>query len=172
MLPSKHCTFSIITSVLYQSTDDYLTDTIVSVSILEHVYRGRPAPSEVLLPLYSIYPAPRPSLIYLTDINPPTILFSIVHARLSFLAPCSVEIEPLYVLEFLHRLCDVLEDFLGAPLLASKIESSYDVVAQLLSEMCDAGSICNTEPDALREVVAMPGWIDKFLGGVGLQGYF
>ena len=108
--------------------------------------------------------------MYLQQTSPPTILFSIIHANLIFFSPSLTEVEPLFVLEFLHRLCDVLEEFLGAPLLASKIESSYDVVAQLLSEMCDAGSICNTEPNALRDVVEMPGWVDKLLSGVGLQG--
>ncbi len=65
----------------------------------------------------------------------------------------------------------MLEEFLGAPLLASKIEGSYDVAAQLLAEMCDAGSVCNTEPNALRDVVEVPGWMGKFLGGVGLPRY-
>ena len=75
------------------------------------------------------------------------------------------------MLEFLHRVIDVLEEFLGAPLLASKIEGSYDVAAQLLTEMCDAGTVCNTETNALRDVVEVPGWMGKFLGGVGLPGY-
>lgn len=77
----------------------------------------------------------------------------------------------MFVLEFLHRIIDVLEEFIGAPLLASKIEGSYDVVAQLLGEMCDAGSVCNTEPNALRDDVDIPGWMGKILGGVGLPGY-
>ena len=87
------------------------------------------------------------------------------------MAPTSADNEPLLIFEFLHRVIDVLEEFLGAPLLASKIEGSYDVVAQLLTEMCDAGSICNTEPNALRDVVEVPGWMGKLLGGVGLPGY-
>lgn len=74
------------------------------------------------------------------------------------------------MLEFIHRLVDVLEDFLGAPLLPSKIEGAYDVVAQLLSEMCDAGSVCNTEPNSLKDVVDVPRWMDKLLGGVSLPG--
>lgn len=110
-------------------------------------------------------------MIYLSNTNPATTVFSLVHTNLLFLVPASTETEPLFVLEFLHRLIDVLEEFLGAPLLANKIESSYDVVAQLLGEMCDAGSVCNTEPNALRDVVNMPGWMDKLLGGVGLPGY-
>ena len=45
------------------------------------------------------------------------------------------------------------------------------MVAQLLGEMCDAGSVCNTEPNALRDDVEIPGWMGKLLGGVGLPGY-
>ncbi|KAL8928484.1 MAG: hypothetical protein Q9208_001718 [Pyrenodesmia sp. 3 TL-2023] len=80
------------------------------------------------------------------------------------------DVEPLFILEFLHRIIDVFEEFIGGPLLASRIESSYDVVAQLLGEMCDAGCVCNTEPNALRDDVDIPGWMDKLLGGVGLPG--
>ena len=124
-----------------------------------------------MLPLYLAHPPPRPSLIHLPDVNPPTVLFSVVHSNLLLLSPVSRETEPLFVLEFLHRIIDVLEEFIGAPLLASKIEGSYDVVAQLLGEMCDAGSVCNTEPNALRDDVETPGWMGKLLGGVGLPGY-
>ena len=62
----------------------------------------------------------------------------------------------------------MLEEFLGAPLLASKIESAYDVAAQILHEMCDAGSVCNTEPNALRDDVDVGGWAGKLLEGLGL----
>ncbi len=99
------------------------------------------------------------------------MLFSITHANLLFLSPTSTETEPLFVLEFLHRVIDVLEEFIGAPLLASKIEGAYDVVAQLLGEMCDAGNVCNTEPNALRDDVDVSGFLGKLLGGVGLPGY-
>ena len=107
-------------------------------------------------------------MIHLPDINPPTILFSITYSNLLLLSPVSVETEALFVLEFLHRVIDVLEELLGAPLLASKIESAYDVVAQLVGEMCDAGNVCNTEPNALRDDVEVSGWMGKLLGGVGL----
>ena len=75
------------------------------------------------------------------------------------------------MLEFLHRVIDVLEEFLGSPLLGNKIEGAYDVVAQLLGEMCDAGIVCNTEPNALRDDVAVSGWVGKLLEGVGLPRY-
>lgn len=98
------------------------------------------------------------------------IVFSIVQSNLLFLALSEVDTEPLLVLEFLHRVVDALEDFVGAPLLSSKIQANYDVVAQLLNEMCDGGIICNTEPNALQEVVEVPGWMGKFLGGIGVPG--
>ncbi|KAG8529462.1 uncharacterized protein KY384_006099 [Bacidia gigantensis] len=136
--------------------------------IFEHVYRSRPVSARTLLPLYLAHPIPRPSLIHLPDVNPSTLLFSVTHTNLLFLSPVSAETESLFVLEFIHRVIDVLEEFLGAPLLSSKIGNAYDVVAQLLGEMCDAGNVCNTEPNVLRDDVEVSGMIGKLLGGIGL----
>ncbi|EHK27185.1 uncharacterized protein TRIVIDRAFT_73127 [Trichoderma virens Gv29-8] len=138
--------------------------------ILSHTYTGRPLSASHLLSLYLEHPFPRPSLIYLPNANPPTLVFSLTHSNLLFLATSSTEIEPLLVLEFLHRIVDAFEDFVGAPLLAVKLENNYDVVAQLLTEMCDAGTVSTTEPNALREVVEMEGWVDKLLGSINLPG--
>lgn len=113
---------------------------------------------------------PRPALIYLPNTNPPTLLFNLTHANLLFLLTSSSEIEPLLALEFLHRVVDVLEEFIGAPLLSSKIENNYDIVAQLLNEMCDAGAVSTTEGNALRDLVEVEGWIGKLLGGINLPG--
>ncbi|RAR06990.1 clathrin adaptor, mu subunit [Stemphylium lycopersici] len=140
----------------------------MSTPLLEHTFLNRPPPSSILLPLYLAHPAPRPPLIYLPSTNPPTLLYSIIQDQLLFLCPSSADTDPLAVLSFLHRLTDVLEDFLGSPLLASKIEGNYDVVSQLLSEMVDGGIIANTEPNALRDVVEAPNLLKTLLGGVGL----
>ena len=51
-------------------------------------------------------------------------------------------------------------------MLPGKIEGAYDVVAQLLGEMCDAGNVCNTEPNALRDDVDTSGFLGKLLGGL------
>ncbi|EFQ97918.1 hypothetical protein MGYG_00955 [Nannizzia gypsea CBS 118893] len=138
--------------------------------ILEHCYRSRPPPATAVSSLFLAHPAPRPSLIYLPDASPPVSVFSVSHTNLLFLVPCSSEAEPLLVLEFIHRVIDVLEEFIGAPLLGTKIQNSYDVVGQLLNEMCDAGIVSNTEPNALQEAVDVPGWMGKLLSGVGLPG--
>ena len=65
----------------------------------------------------------------------------------------------------------MLEEFIGSPLLAHKVETSYDVVAQLLNEMCDAGAVSVTEPNALRDLVEVEGWLGKILGGINLSSY-
>ncbi|KAI1283897.1 Adaptor complexes medium subunit family protein [Xylaria sp. FL0933] len=137
-------------------------------AILSHTYTSRPLSATHLLPLYLEHPAPRPNLIYLSNTNPPTLVFSLDHANLLYLATTSSDIEPLLVLEFLHRVIDALEEFLGAPVLAHKIEANYDVVAQLLTEMCDAGTISTTEPNALRDVVEVEGLLGKLLGSISL----
>ncbi|KAJ9156554.1 Adaptor complexes medium subunit family protein [Pleurostoma richardsiae] len=138
--------------------------------ILSHTYTSRPLSAAHLLPLYLEHPQPRPSLIYLPNTNPPTLVFSLEHANLLLLLTTSSEVEPLLALEFLHRVVDALEEFLGAPLLASKIESAYDVAAQLLTELCDAGTVATTEPNALRDLVEVEGWVGRLLGGIALPG--
>ncbi|KAL1903281.1 hypothetical protein Sste5346_000566 [Sporothrix stenoceras] len=168
--------------------------------ILSHTYTGRPLSAVQLLPLYldqqrqqqqqqasssssslsspsasaaggpaSLRKQPA-SLVYISDTSPPTLVFTIVHAGLLFLLTTSSELEPLLALEFLHRVADALEEFLGSPLLASKIEGSYEVVAQLLTEMCDAGTIGTTEPNALHDLVEVEGLVGKLLGSITLPG--
>ncbi|KAE8349861.1 putative AP-3 adaptor complex subunit MU [Aspergillus coremiiformis] len=138
--------------------------------LVEQVYRSRPPSATTILPLYLAHPTPRPSLLYIPNVAPPVTVFSIVQSNILFLALSEVDTEPLVALEFLHRVVDVLEEFVGAPLLSHKIQANYEVVAQLLTEMCDAGIVCNTELNALQEAVEMPGWMGKLLGGVGLSG--
>ncbi|KAI1495142.1 Adaptor complexes medium subunit family-domain-containing protein [Biscogniauxia mediterranea] len=137
-------------------------------AIVSHTYTSRPLSAAQVLPHYIEHPVPRPNLIYLPNTNPPTLVFSLIHANLLYLATTSSEIEPLLVLEFLHRVIDALEEFLGAPVLAHKIEANYDVVAQLLTEMCDAGTVSTTEPNALRDVVEVEGLLGKLLGSINL----
>ncbi|KAL5889783.1 hypothetical protein ACKVWC_005011 [Pyricularia oryzae] len=140
-------------------------------SILSHTYTGRPLSATHLLPLYlDSHPEPRPSLIYLPNTNPATLVFSLTHANVLLLATASREVEPLLALEFLHRVVDAFEEFLGAPLTAQRIEAAYDVAAQLLTEMCDAGIVATTEPNALRDLVEVEGLLGKLLGGLTLPG--
>ena len=110
-------------------------------------------------------------MLYLPALNPPVVLYSILQDHLLFLSPLTQDVEPLVVLEFLHRVADAFEEFLGSPLLASKITANYDVVAQVAAEIADAGIICQGEANALRDVVETgPGVLNNLLGKVGLPG--
>ncbi|KAF2215941.1 hypothetical protein CERZMDRAFT_34771 [Cercospora zeae-maydis SCOH1-5] len=139
--------------------------------LFSHAYTGKPPPPAVLLPLYLQHESPRPSVIYLTSTTPPTVLFSVIQDNLLFLSPSSSDIEPLLVLEFLHRVADAFEEFLGSPLIATKLSANYDIVAQIVAEMADSGVVCQGEASALRDVVETgPGVLKNLLGGVGLPG--
>ncbi|KAL4908162.1 hypothetical protein BDW74DRAFT_174855 [Aspergillus multicolor] len=138
--------------------------------LVEQVYRSRPPSAATIRSLYFAHSAPRPSLLYFPNTSPPVTVFSIVESNLHFIVLSESDTEPLLALEFLHRVVDILEEFIGAPLISTKIQANYDVVAQLLHEMCDAGIVCNTELNALQEVVEMPGWMGKLLGNVALPG--
>src|SRR5215469_18696461 len=87
------------------------TDCPYSNCILEHVWNGRPPTAKTLLPLYLAHPTPRPSVIYIPDTNPPSIVYSILEDRLTFLSPSSNDSDPLAILEFLHRVADALVFF-------------------------------------------------------------
>ena len=138
---------------------------------MNHTYTGRPSPPSALLPLYLQHASPRPSLIFLPSANPPTLLYSIIQDNLLYLSPSSTDIDPLLVLEFLHRVADAFEEFLGSPLLATKITTNYDIIAQILSEIADAGVPCQGEANVLRDVVETgPGVLNNILGKVGLPG--
>ena len=153
------------------TTKVLLTKRTTSNLILNHIYANRPPPPTTLLPLYLQHATPRPSLLYLPSLNPPTLLYSIIQDNLLFLSPSSSDTEPLLVLEFLHRVADALIEFLGSPLIASKITASYDVVAQILAEMADAGTICQGEANALRDTVETgPGVLKNLLGSLGASG--
>jgi len=138
--------------------------------VLEHVYTGRPPTAQALIASFTTRPSPRPSILQLSDVAPPVTAYSISHSNLLLVAVSSKDAQSLAFIDFLHRLVDIFEDFLGSPLIASKIEDNYEIVAQLLGEMCDGGIVCNTEPNALRENVEVSSALGKLFTQVGLPG--
>ena len=79
---------------------------------------------------------------------------------LTFVAGVSRETPPLLVIEFLHRLCDVLTEYLGNPD-EVKIKDAFSTVYQILDEMLDGGYPLMTEPNALKGLVLPPTMINK-----------
>lgn len=145
--------------------------TISSNSVLEHVYTGRPPSAQILIASYTSRPSPQPAVLQLSEIAPPVTAYSISHASLLIVAVSAKDAQSLAILDFLYRLVDIFEDFLGSPLLVTKIEENYEIVAQILGEVCDGGIICNTEPNALRESIEVSSVLGKLFTHVGLPGY-
>ena len=136
--------------------------------ILEHTYATRPPPPQDLITRFRNHPPPRPSVLYLPDLVPATTVYSITHGNLLLLCTSSKEAPALAILEFLNRVVDVFEDFLGSPLISTRIEENFEVIAQLLNEMCDGGVVCNTEGNALREQVEISTGLGKLFNQVGI----
>ncbi|KAF8433617.1 Mu homology domain-containing protein [Terfezia claveryi] len=144
----------------------YIFDSFSTTPLLQYEWRRVSTPPDVLISAYNSSPTPRSSLLHIPTTSPPTLLFNITHNNLIFLSPVTSEVEPLLVLEFLHKVVDVLEDYFSTPLLPGKIEGNYEVVAQLLAEMCDDGYPVTTEPNALRDLVVPPSLMGKIFGSV------
>lgn len=97
------------------------------------------------------------------ELSSSRLLFHQKHGNIIFLLPCSSTTPALLPFEFLARFVDVLEAYLTAPLIPTKIEMNYATVSLILSEMLDGGAPYQTEPDMVREYVQPAGAIAKFL---------
>lgn len=95
-----------------------------------------------------------------TDI-PPVIstphfyLISIQRGGVALVAACKQETQPLFVIEFLHRVVDTFEDYFSE-CTESVIKDNYVVVYELLDEMLDNGFPLATESNILKELIKPP----------------
>lgn len=60
------------------------------------------------------------------------------------------------VIEFLHRVLDIMGDYFGGNVDESAIKESFSLVYQLLEEMMDNGYPLTTEPNALKAMIRPP----------------
>ncbi|KAK4275623.1 hypothetical protein QN277_018669 [Acacia crassicarpa] len=72
---------------------------------------------------------------------------------------------PLMGIEFLCRVADVLNDYLGG-LNEDLIKDNFVIVYELLDEMIDNGFPLTTEPNILQEMIAPPNIVSKMLSVV------
>lgn len=78
------------------------------------------------------------------------------------------ETAPLLVIEFLHRVYDIFEDYFGE-VEESVIKDNFATVYQLLEEMMDFGYPLTTEPNSLRDMIKPTSVISK-LASVAMMG--
>ncbi|KAJ7977842.1 AP-3 complex subunit mu [Quillaja saponaria] len=97
--------------------------------------------------------------------SPTHYLFQVLCEGITFLACSQVEMPPLMAIEFLCRVADVLNDYLGG-LNEDLIKDNFVIVYELLDEMIDNGFPLTTEPNILREMIAPPNIVSKVLSVV------
>lgn len=89
---------------------------------------------------------------------PHHILISVYRNQLYFVACTTKEVPPLFVIEFLHRVVDIIEDYFG-DCKESIIKENYVVVYELLDEMLDNGFPLATESNILKELIKPPNFL-------------
>ncbi|XP_013786991.1 AP-3 complex subunit mu-1 [Limulus polyphemus] len=87
--------------------------------------------------------------------TPHHYLISIYRSQLFFVAITQSEAPPLFVIEFLHRVVDIIEDYFG-DCTEFLIKEHYVVVYELLDEMLDNGFPLATESNILKELIKPP----------------
>ncbi|KAL4399327.1 vesicle-mediated transport protein [Malassezia pachydermatis] len=119
--------------------------------------------------------APPPRQEDITPLEGGSVLCHIKVGELRFLCPVSREIDPLIPLAFLHKVVEVLQEYLVGstdPTLLTEdlLCDHFDVVYQLLEEMLDGeGNVLLTEINSLKDIVLPPSWLDKLVKTVGLN---
>ena len=87
--------------------------------------------------------------------TPHFYLISIYRHRLYFVAIVAKEVQPLFVIEFLHRIVDTFNDYFDG-CSEGIIKENYVVVYELLEEMLDNGYPLATESNILKELIKPP----------------
>lgn len=72
------------------------------------------------------------------------------------LLPLRLVLFLVQVIEFLHRVLDIMGDYFGGNVDESAIKESFSLVYQLLEEMMDNGHPLTTEPNALKAMIRPP----------------
>jgi AP-3 complex subunit mu len=92
-------------------------------------------------------------------------LFNILRGGIFVLAAVASEVSALMVTEFVHRVLDVLELYLGE-VSERSLTANFSTVYQVLEEMADSGVPLLTEPNALVDIVHPPKGLGQFVAEV------
>ncbi|ESO96035.1 hypothetical protein LOTGIDRAFT_214627 [Lottia gigantea] len=90
--------------------------------------------------------------------TPHHYLINIYRNNLYFVAVVTTEVPPLFVLEFLHRICDTFEDYFNE-CNESTLKEHYVIVYEILDEMLDNGFPLAVESNVLKELIKPPNFL-------------
>lgn len=97
--------------------------------------------------------------------TPHHYLISIYRNNLFFVSVCMSEVPPLFVIEFLHRVVDILEQYF-TECNESNIKEHHVVVYEILDEVLDNGYPLATEPNILQELIKPPNFLRSIANSV------
>uniref|UniRef100_A0A8C7IN66 AP-3 complex subunit mu-1 n=1 Tax=Oncorhynchus kisutch TaxID=8019 RepID=A0A8C7IN66_ONCKI len=87
--------------------------------------------------------------------TPHHYLISIYRDKLFFLSVIQTEVPPLFVIEFLHRVAEMIQDYFGE-CSETVVKDHMVMVYELLEEMLDNGFPLATESNVLKEMIRPP----------------
>ncbi|XP_002127119.2 AP-3 complex subunit mu-1-like [Ciona intestinalis] len=87
--------------------------------------------------------------------TPHHYLITVYRDRLYFVSVIAKEVQPLFVIEFLHRIMDTFVEYFSE-CTERVIKENYVVVYELLEEMLDNGFPLATESNVLKELIKPP----------------
>lgn len=104
------------------------------------------------------------------EMDTPSACCHMKSGDLRFLCPVSGDTDPLYVFAFLRTFVDILGQYFGT-ISAEVLRENFDVIYQLLEETLDAGGHpSTTSPNALKDIVLPPSFLQKMLSVAGVSG--
>lgn len=90
--------------------------------------------------------------------TPHHYLIVVARSNLFFIGVITKECPPLFTIELIHKIVDVLEDYFGDSKEAT-IKENFVVVYELLDEMLDNGYPLATESNILKELIKPPSFL-------------
>eukprot|EP00002_Diphylleia_rotans_P029490 TRINITY_DN6010_c0_g1_i11.p1 TRINITY_DN6010_c0_g1~~TRINITY_DN6010_c0_g1_i11.p1 ORF type:complete len:416 (-),score=98.71 TRINITY_DN6010_c0_g1_i11:297-1544(-) len=92
-------------------------------------------------------------------------IFHIERRKLTYLATTLEDAPPLLVLEFLHRMVDVFEEYFNI-VTEETLKDNFTTLYQLLDEMMDGGFPCTTETNILKDMIMLPNMLNKTVSAI------
>ncbi|KAJ1398956.1 clathrin assembly complex, medium subunit, partial [Ochromonadaceae sp. CCMP2298] len=93
-------------------------------------------------------------------------LISILREDIFMIATTASETQPLLIIELLHRIFEIFDEYLGGVDEAT-IKDNFSLVYQLLEEMMDFGYPLTMEPNALKAMIKPPTVISRLASTLG-----
>mmetsp|Transcript_44982 Transcript_44982/g.75052 ORF Transcript_44982/g.75052 Transcript_44982/m.75052 type:complete len:467 (+) Transcript_44982:257-1657(+) len=92
--------------------------------------------------------------------SPQYYIFHYRNDGVILLSVCQREVPPLFVIEFLAKVCELFTDYFGDTR-EKTLRAHFVTVYQLLEEVCDSGMPCITELNILKDMIPPPSVMNR-----------